>query len=121
MTTTIASVKNGQVNSIMVLNRTTSRHAQVIAKRTGSEEMGLMKSLLIDTLKAKLQAGTCRFFYKKLNGEIREAWGTTNPSLMANKIIGNGYSGEQTNTVKYWDVERGGFRCLRIENLMAVA
>ena len=116
----IVTLNNKGLNS-MVVNNTTAHHAAVIAHRTGSNEMGLMKSLLIDTLKAKLQAGTAHFWFQKLNGEIREAWGTTNHPLMANKIVGTGYSGEQVNTVKYWDIEKGAFRSLRYENLLAVA
>ena len=30
-------------------------------------------------------------------------------------------SGEQVNTIKYWDIEKGAFRSLRFENLVAVA
>jgi hypothetical protein len=116
----IVALNNKGINA-MVVSNTTARHAAVIARRTGSEEMGVMKSLLIDTLKAKLQAGTAHFWFQKVNGEIREAWGTTNHPLMANKIIGTGYSGEQVNTVKYWDVEKGAFRSLRYETLLAVA
>ena len=116
----IVTVNNKGLNS-MVVNNTTAHHAAVIARRTGSNEMGLMKSLLIDTLKAKLQT-TAHFWYRKAStNEIREAWGTTNHPLMANKIIGTGYSGEQVNTVKYWDIEKGAFRSLRYENLLAVA
>lgn len=117
--TTIISANKG-INA-MVINNKTAKHAAVIASRTGSKEMGIVKSLLIDTLKAKLQAGTAHFWYMKSNGEIREAWGTTNHPLMQNKIIGTGYSGEQVNTVKYWDIEKGAFRSLRYENLLAVA
>jgi hypothetical protein len=116
----IVTLNNKGLNT-MVLNNTTARHAAVIARRTGSNEMGLMKSLLIDTLKAKLQT-TAHFLYRKAStNEIREAWGTTNHPLMANKIVGTGYSGEQVNTVKYWDIEKGAFRSLRYENLLAVA
>ena len=117
---TLMTISNKGINT-MVVNNATARHANVIARRTGSVEMGMMKSLLIDTLKAKLHNGTAHFWFRKLNGEIREAWGTTNHALMKNKIIGNGYSGEETNTVKYWDVERGAFRSLRYESLIAVA
>lgn len=117
---TLVSITNTGINE-MVVNNATARHANVIARRTGSVEMGMMKSLLIDTLKAKLQNGTAHFWFRKLNGEIREAWGTTNYALMSNKIIGNGYTGEQVNTVKYWDVEKGAFRSLRYESLIAVA
>ena len=117
---TLVAVSNKGVNAMVVSNQV-AHHAQVIARRTGSEEMGLMKSLLIETLKAKLQT-TAHFWYRKVStNEIREAWGTTNHALMANKIIGTGYSGEPVNTVKYWDIERGGFRSLRLENLVAVA
>lgn len=118
---TLLSVSNKGINTMMV-NNITARHAAVIANRTGSMEMGIAKALLIDTLKAKLQAGTAHFFYlKQSTGEVREAWGTTNHPLMAAKIYGNGCSGEQVNCVKYWDVEFGGFRSLRYENLLAVA
>ncbi len=117
---TLMTISSKGINTMMV-NNATSRHANVIARRTGSAEMGMMKSLLIDTLKAKLQSGTAHFWFRKLDGNIREAWGTTNHALMANKIIGNGYSGEEVNTVKYWDLEKGAFRSLRYENLIAVA
>lgn len=117
---TLVIVNNKGMNE-MVINNTTAHHAVVIANRTGSMEMGVMKSLLINVLKAKLQT-TAHFWYiKQSTGEVREAWGTCNHPLMRNKIIGNGYSGEQVNTVKYWDVEKGAFRSLRYENLLAVA
>ena len=117
---TLMTISNKGVNT-MVINNATARHANVIARRTGSVEMGLAKSLLVDVLKAKLQT-TAHFFYRKVStNEIREAWGTTNHALMANKIKGNGYSGEETNTIKYWDLEKAAFRSLRLENLIAVA
>lgn len=116
---TLVTISNKGINT-MVVNSTTARHANVIARRTGSMEMGLAKSLLIDVLKAKL-SNSAHFWFRKCNGEIREAWGTTNHALMANKIIGNGYSGEEVNTIKYWDLEKGAFRSLRYENLIAVA
>jgi hypothetical protein len=33
---------------------------------------------------------------------------------------GRGLSGDVVNTVKYWDVEKGGYRSLRYENLVQV-
>ena len=117
---TLVAISNKGINSMMV-NNATARHANVIARRTGSAEMGMMKSLLIDVLKTKLSVGTAHFWFLKKDGSIREAWGTTNHNLMAHKIIGNGYTGEQVNTVKYWDVEKGAFRSLRYESLIAVA
>ena len=118
--TTIATINNYNCVNTMVINNATSRHAQVIARRTGSLEMGMMKSLLIDNLKVKLQTGVAHFWYKKINGEVREAWGTTSHKLMQDKVVGTGYTGEQVNVVKYWDCVKGAFRCLRYENLIAV-
>lgn len=33
---------------------------------------------------------------------------------------GRGLSGDQVNAIKYWDVEKGGYRSLRYENLVQV-
>ena len=118
---TLVAISNEGVNT-MVVSNATARHAAVIAERTGSVEMGLMKSLMINVLRAKLQSSSCaHFWFRKKDGSVREAWGTTNHALMANKIIGNGYSGEEVNTIKFWDVEKGSFRSCRIESLIAVA
>ena len=117
--TTILTTNHGQVNAMMV-NNTTARHAAVIARRTGSVEMGVMKSLMIDTLKLKLQTGVAHFWFLKKNGELREAWGTTSHQLMKDKILGTGYTGEQVNVVKYWDCVKGDWGALRYENLIAV-
>ena len=117
---TLVTISNKAINAIVV-NNTTAHHANIIANRIGSEEMGFMKSLLIEVLKTKMKVGTAHFFYLKKNGEIREAWGTTSSALMKNKIKGNGYSGDEVHCVKYWDIEKGAFRSLRYENLIAVA
>ena len=119
--TTITTINNYNGINTMVINNTTARHAAVIARRTGSVEMGMMKALLIDNLKIKLQSGVAHFWYKKVStNEVREAWGTTSHKLMNDKVFGTGYTGEQVNVVKYWDVVKGAFRSLRYENLIAV-
>lgn len=117
--TTILSLNQTGINA-MIVNNSTARHAQVISQRIGSEELAMMKSLLIDQLKLKLKTGVAHFWFKKINGEIREAWGTTNHQLMASKILGTGLSGEEVNTIKFWSVTDGGFRSMRLENLIAV-
>ncbi len=64
------------INAI-VINNTTAKRATVIATRTQSNEMGVMKAMLIDTLKVKLANGIAHFVFKKKDGSYREAWGTT--------------------------------------------
>jgi hypothetical protein len=104
----------------IVLSNTTMRRATVIAERTNSIEMGVIKAMQIETLKAKLQSGVAHFEYVKKNGEIREAWGTTCSNLMKAKVYGGGIRRDFVNCVVYWDVEVGDFRSLRFENLVKV-
>ena len=57
---------------------------------------------------------------QKANGEVREAFGTLNPSLCGKHINGRGISPENWGCTPYWDMEKGGFRSFRWENLVAV-
>ena len=108
------------METMVVVNNKTQRRANVIYKRTKSMEMGVIKSLLIDTLKAKLRSGVAHFVYLKKDGPLREAWGTTSQNLIKANVNGRGIDRDSVNCVCYWDVEKGGFRSLRFENLVQV-
>ena len=109
------------MNTMVVVNEMTTHRANVITSRTGSVAMGVVKAQMIDLLKDKLKRGVSHFLYKKQStGEIREAWGTCSSQLMKATQNGRGLSGDQVNTVKYWDCEKGGYRSLRYENLIQV-
>ena len=105
---------------MVIVNGMTAHRANVIARRTGSEAMGVVKAQMIDLLKAKLQSGVAHFVYMKKDGTLREAWGTCAGNLMRATQNGRGLSGDQVNTVKYFDVVAGGYRSLRYENLVRV-
>lgn len=106
--------------SLVIVNSGTAHRADVIAVRTGSAVMGIVKAQLIETLKAKMQSGVAHFVYLKKDGTIREAWGTTASNLMRATQNGRGLSGDDVNTVKYYDIVKGGYRSLRYENLLQV-
>lgn len=108
------------MTQIVAMNGMTTHRANVIARRTGSEAMGIIKAQMIDLLKAKLQSGVAHFLYMKKDGSLREAWGTCAGNLMKATQNGRGLSGDQVNTVKYFDVVAGGYRSLRFENLVQV-
>ena len=108
------------MTQVVAMNGMTAHRANVIARRTGSEAMGIIKAQMIDLLKAKLQSGVAHFLYMKKDGSLREAWGTTASNLMKATQNGRGLSGDQVNTVKYFDVVAGGYRSLRFENLVQV-
>ena len=108
------------MTQVVAMNGMTAHRANVIARRTGSEAMGVIKAQMIDLLKAKLQRGVAHFVYIKKDGTIREAWGTCAGNLMKATQNGRGLSGDAVNTVKYYDVMVGGYRSLRFENLVQV-
>ena len=108
------------MTQIVAVNGMTAHRANVIASRTGSEAMGVIKAHMIDLLKVKLQSGVAHFLYMKKDGTLREAWGTCASNLMKATQNGRGLSGDQVNTVKYYDVMVGGYRSLRFENLVQV-
>ena len=108
------------MTQMVIVNGMTAHRANVIASRTGSEAMGVIKAQMIDLLKVKLQSGVAHFLYMKKDGTLREAWGTCASNLMKATQNGRGLSGDQVNTVKYFDVEAGGYRSLRYENLVQV-
>lgn len=56
----------------------------------------------------KLYKGVVKFKYQKLDGTIREAIGTLNPSLVGSEISPN-REGEQV----YFDLEKNDFRCFK--------
>lgn len=107
---------------VILLNNDTAVRAKVIAVRTSCRTVdGISKALLIEQLKQKLRSGQIvKFVYLKSNGDIRVAYGTTNADFVKDKVCGWGVSREEYATTAYYDLESGGWRSFRWENLIAV-
>ena len=102
-------------------NALVAAHIAAITAKTGSALMGASKALLIE--EAKRQARTtsgCHAIYLKKDGTVREAFMSLNPALCGKHINGRGESPENHGCTCYWDMEKGGFRSFRWENLIAV-
>ena len=97
------------MNTLVITNGTATKMA-VIAARTGSELMAGAKAMMIESLKKQLRNGVAHFFFVKKNGEVREAFGTTNAAVAAKYTNGNGISREYFKTTAYFDIERGEWR-----------
>ena len=106
-------------NALVMTNGTATRMA-VIAQRTGSELVAGAKAMMIESLKEKLRNGVAHFLYIKKNGEVREAWGTTNAALAHKYTNGNGVSREFFKTTAYFDVEKSSWRSFRWESIVKV-
>ena len=110
----------------IVIQSETARRANVIANRTNSVEIGIFKAMMIALLKEKLHNGIAHFVYQKQpkrygeEPEIREAWGTLQSALVSAKTNGRGYSKELDNCIAYYDIDKGGWRSFRYENLIQV-
>ena len=107
------------MNALVITNGTATRMA-VIAARTGSELMAGAKAMMIESLKAKLRSGVAHFIFIKKNGEVREAFGTTNASVAAKYTNGNGVSREFFKTTAYFDIEKSSWRSFRWESIVKV-
>ena len=106
--------------SAVVMGDMTITRANVIAKRTGSLEMGIAKAMLIEQLKQKLSNGVAHFIFQKKNGELREMFATTCKSLVDKHVNGRGVSREYYATTAVFDVEKGAWRSFRWESLIKV-
>ena len=108
------------METMVVVNGMTAHRANVIMARTGSAAIGVVKAQMIDLLKEKLRNGVAHFIFQKRNGEYREIFATTNPSLVKRHINGRGVSRELYATTAVFDCELGEWRSFRWESIVKV-
>ena len=107
------------MNALIITN-TTAVRMNVIAQRTQNLLVAGAKAMMIENLKEKLRNGVAHFIFVKKNGEIREAFGTTNAAVAAKYTNGNGISREHFKTTAYFDIEKGEWRSFRWESIVKV-
>lgn len=67
-------------------------------------------------LKAKMQGGIVKFYYRKIDGSIREAYGTLKSELVpATKDTGRKMP---ATCQTYYDTEKEEWRCFKVANLI---
>ena len=79
---------------------------------------GLKQAWLQIKLKIRMLKGIVKFYYQKVNGEIREAYGT-----LAERMLPATGGNVRTNTTvqTYYDTERQEWRCYKLANLVSIA
>ena len=107
------------MNALIITN-TTAVRMNVIAERTQNLLVAGAKAMMIQNLKEKLRNGVAHFIFIKKNGEVREAFGTTNAAVAAKYTNGNGISREYFKTTAYFDIEKGEWRSFRWESIVKV-
>ena len=104
----------------LIITDTTAVRMNVIAQRTQNLLVAGAKAMMIESLKEKLRNGVAHFIFIKKNGEVREAFGTTNAAVAAKYTNGNGISREYFKTTAYFDIEKGEWRSFRWESIVKV-
>lgn len=108
------------MKNLMVISDSTATRMAVIAERTQNLLVAGAKAMMIESLKEKLRNGVAHFVFQKRNGEYREMFATTNPSLVKRHINGRGVSRELYATTAVFDCELGEWRSFRWESLVKV-
>lgn len=69
-------------------------------------------------LKARMRESIVKFYYQKVDGTIREAYGTLKESLLP-PAMGSGRKANDT-VQTYYDTERQEYRCFKKANLLSI-
>ena len=95
------------------------KQAWMLVKVYGFSMAEAMKqSWKVLKLKAALKKGIVKFYYQKLNGEIRTAWGTLKQGLIPEKKRTE--RKKNKSLILNYDNERQAFRSCKIANLIKV-
>lgn len=91
---------------------------QFIKKNGMSLSDALKKAWQNIKLRTMMQRRICKFYFQKVDGSIREAYGTLKESLVP---ATNGGNRKQNVTVQtFFDTEKGEWRCFKKANLVQV-
>lgn len=89
------------------------------AWRIESFSESLKRAWLLLKLKAQMKQKTVQFFYQKVNGEIRQAFGTLRDEVI-NTIVKETGRKPNDNMFIYFDTEKQEFRSFKKFNLIKI-
>ena len=102
------------------LMREVMRLAWQMVKKNGFSMSEALKTAWMNVkLKAALKERIVRFYFQKVDGSLREAYGTLKESLLPeNKGTDNR---KKSDTVQvYFDTEKSEYRCYKVANLVRI-
>lgn len=80
----------------------------------------LKKAWQLFKLAKAMRKGIAKFYFQKIDGSIRQAFGTLKEDVIADKIKGT----ERKSNVllfTYWDTEKEAFRSFKRMNIISIA
>lgn len=91
---------------------------QMVRKNGYTMSEALKVAWLNMKLKMQMKQKIVRFYYRKVSGEVREAFGTLKESLLP-ETQGTGRKANCTLQT-YFDTERQDWRCFKVANLVKI-
>lgn len=70
-------------------------------------------------LKAQMKSKIVKFYFQKVDGSIREAWGTLSEKLIP--VTGEDNRKRNETVQTYFDTDKGEWRCFKKANLIKIA
>lgn len=90
-------------------------------KRNGFSMSEALKCAWVNIkLKAQMKSKIVKFYFQKVDGTMREAYGTLCEKYMPT-VTGNDKRAKNDTVQTYFDTERGEFRCFKKANLLKIA
>lgn len=90
-------------------------------KRNGFTRAEALKAAWLNyKLKVAMAVRIVKFYFQKVDGTIREAYGTLNPSIMP-ATNGNDARKKNDTVQVYYDTERAEYRCFKKANILKIA
>ncbi len=110
----MSNVFRSQISEVM-------RLAWQMVKRNGYSMSEALKTAWMNIkLKAAMKERIVKFYFQKVDGSIREAYGTLKDSMLPDSKGTD--SRKKSDTVQtYFDTERGEYRCYKVANLVKIA
>jgi len=109
----MAQERRNSLSEIMTL-------AWQMVKRNGYTMSEALKTAWANIkLRAKMRKGIVKFYFQKVDGSLREAYGTLKESLLP-ETKGTGRKANDTLQT-YYDTEKGEYRCFKKANLIKIA
>lgn len=92
---------------------------QFIRKNGMSMSDALKVAWRNNKVRARMREGIVKFYFQKVDGSIREAYGTLKETLIPSHTDGGGR--KKNDTVQtYFDTEKGEWRCFKKANLINI-
>lgn len=92
-----------------------------MVKRNGMNMSDALKTAWLNVkLRMKMYGGIAKFYFQKVDGSIREAYGTLNGGMMPETAGAD--NRKKNDTVQpYFDTEKGEWRCFKKANIIRIA